>query len=399
MHPHSDGAGGTAFVGATAPDLRARRLRCYPSTRHLPSPRSALLFPKTTPMRPTVPFALAAALAATLPAPAPAQVVISEIAFASPSPWIELVNLGSATAQLTGWSLYQSTKTAGMPQNYWFPFPTGTAIGPAQLLRVHWLRPIEPSNTNPQELYTGTSVHNFLFGYPPEAVSPNEGALAVFNTQNSNNMNNPASVVDWVSWGSSGFKREDFAVQRGLWETGAFVPFGLAQHSLALIYDNHTEPTKPDRFFHDESPTPLTPNHTQAFSETYGTSCSIGAGNVPQMEVISLPVVGNRDWALRVHGFGPTPPVDQVLFIIGFPDKQGLQWPGLPRCSLWLNASLPLLRWSQQAIVNGEARLGYPLPFEASLASFAVQALAFPQQNLSGSDLALTSACSMTVGL
>jgi hypothetical protein len=351
-------------------------------------------------MRSTAPFALAAALAATLPAPAPAQVVISEISFTtSPTPWIELVNLSAATAQLTGWSLYQSTKTAGLPQNYWFPFPAGTAIASGQFLRVHWLRPIDPGNTDPQELDTGSSVHNVLFGYPAEQLTGSAGAVALFNTQNSNNMNNGAAIVDWVSWGSSGFKREDLAVQRGLWETGAFVSPAIPQQALALIYDNHVEPTKPDRFFHDDSPTPLQANHAFARSELYGTSCSIGAGNVPQMEMLSVPVPGNRDWTLRVHGFGSTPPVDQVMFLIGFPDKQGLQWPGIPRCSLWLTATLPVLAWAQEPIRDGEARLNFSFPPDASLAAFAIQGFAFPQQNLSGSDLALTNACSLTVGL
>lgn len=351
-------------------------------------------------MRSTVPFALAAALATFLPAPAPAQVVISEISFTtSPTPWIELANLGTATAQLTNWSLYQATKTQGLPQNYWFPFPAGTAIEGGGFLRVHWRRAIDPGNTNPAELYTGNTVHHFLFGYLAEPLSENEGALAIFNTQNSNNMNNPATIVDWVSWGSSSFKREDLAVQRGLWQEGTFVPRALPQQALALITTDHVEPTLPNRFFHDDSPTPRQPNHAFAAGEVYGTSCSIGAGNVPQFEMLSVPVPGNRDWTLRVHGFGPTPPVDQVMFLIGVPFKAGLQWPGIPACNLWLDPTLPVVPWAQEPIRNGEARLNFSFPPEASLASFAVQGFAFPQQNLSGSDLALTSAVSLTVGL
>ena len=69
--------------------------------------------------------AAAVAIALCLPS-LPGQVVISEVEFTAGSQWIELLNRGNASVDLSGWSIYHATKTANRPNDYWWPIPTGT---------------------------------------------------------------------------------------------------------------------------------------------------------------------------------------------------------------------------------------------------------------------------------
>ncbi|MFQ5506864.1 MAG: hypothetical protein ACE5F1_18995 [Planctomycetota bacterium] len=78
-----------------------------------------------------------ALLTGFLAATARSQVVLSEIEFTTN--WIEIANLGQKSADLSTWSIYQATKTANRPGNYWFGFPPETTLDGGKLLRVHWL--------------------------------------------------------------------------------------------------------------------------------------------------------------------------------------------------------------------------------------------------------------------
>ena len=168
-----------------------------------------------------------AAAVGLLALPATSQVVISEINFsaqdANDDQWIEIANLGGGTAELNGWSLYLATSTPGVPGNYWFGFPQGTELAAGEILRVHWGAPIPEEDPGELEIYTGTALVNFMFGYGYEPLATQGGALGLLSTQNNQLMNTPAIIRDWVSWGGGGYAREDLAVQNGSWVEGTAV--------------------------------------------------------------------------------------------------------------------------------------------------------------------------------
>ncbi len=234
---------------------------------------------------------------------APAQVVVSEINFTPlgmSNQWIELFYSGSSPVDLSQWSLYYATNTVGEAGTYWFAVPSGTALAPASFLRVHWREDI-PVGATPGEVYTGTSIFHFLFGYYPEPLLVTSGAVAIFNTQDNALMNRAESIVDWVSWGESGLPREDLAVEAGLWNQGAFALAPRASDSVALNYNANIEPTPPNAFFRDASPTPMGHNHMGDASVSFGTPCTFGSLPAPTISNGSVPAGGNRDFTLVIN--------------------------------------------------------------------------------------------------
>src|SRR5206468_949258 len=130
--------------------------------------------------------------------------------------WIEVHNRGSAVADLSLWSLYLATATPGRPQNYWWPFPAGTTLPPDSYLRVHWYQPV-PAATAPNELWTGNTVYDFLFGLGGETLPSSAAALALLQSQQNALMNSASVFVDFVEYGAPSLPREALAVQAQLW--------------------------------------------------------------------------------------------------------------------------------------------------------------------------------------
>ena len=247
-----------------------------------------------------------AAAAGLLVIPATSQVVVSEINFsaqiAGDDQWVEVVNLGGSKAELDGWSLYLATDTPGVPGNYWFGFPQGTELEAGEFLRVHWGAPIpDEAPTGPElEIFTGTTLFNFLFGFGFEPLSVQGGALALLSTQNNLLMNDDTVIQDWVSWGGNDYPREDLAIQAGEWTTGTSVTPSQQLDSIALNLALNQVPTPVSAYFHDASPTSNAPNAVGGSTGTLGTSCASGGGSSLSLVVESFPVLGNRDFRYRL---------------------------------------------------------------------------------------------------
>ena len=259
---------------------------------------------------------LASSAALWLASFAPAQVVVSEINFSTNNPpgsqWIELVNLGTSTVDMSSWSLYYATQTPGQPNNYWFGFPAGTSLASGAYLRIHWREPVQASTAT--EIYTGNSVFNFLFGYDPEPLVRVAGALALLSTQDNQLVNQAAFFQDWISWGASGSRREDIAVVAGLWTAGQFVASPTRDDSIAFIDSAQAEPTPPSAFFRDATPTGVASNHPGAAAVSYGTNCNLGAVTAPSLTALSVPTQGNRDFGLTIRN---TTSNESVFLLLG----------------------------------------------------------------------------------
>jgi len=266
-------------------------------------------------------FLLGAALAVA-PAPAGAQspVIISEVGFAASGDgdWIELFNRSSGPADLTGFSIYQATKTAGQPQTYWWRIPNGTSIPSNSFLRVRWRAAI-PMTPVPGEIATGNSIFNFLFGLGSEPFSQARGALGLFSTTDNALMNDPSVIRDWVSWGETGFAREDLAVQNDRWQAGAAVR-GIVDpsDSLALaIARAAPDPTPVTAWFRDASPTPGDFNATGAGNVSrYGTATRLNSQLLQEPALFgsnSPTAPGNRDLVISVDGTTGNP--NEVVFV------------------------------------------------------------------------------------
>jgi hypothetical protein len=245
---------------------------------------------------------LAAALALLAPVAA-SQVVISEIEFTPRSAegqWIEIVNLGTTTVELTGWSLYLATATPSQPQNYWFGFPSGTSLASGKLLRVHWLAPVKASTAT--DIYTGNTVLHFLFGLFAEPLDPTRGALALMNTQLNNQVNDPKAILDWVSWGTTGFKRESNAISNGRWAAGTFAPpaVGTPTPTLAYSYVNSAGVHSGSDWMRDTTPTPGVENLGGAAATSYGTDCRLWLTAPIRLVATGVPLHGNLDFALAI---------------------------------------------------------------------------------------------------
>ena len=232
-----------------------------------------------------------------------AQVVISEIEFTSRNSegqWIEIANLGTSEVDLSAWSIYQATQTPSRVQNYWWGFPTGTRIAGGSFLRVHWLE--APRASTATDVWTGDTVFHFLFGLFAENLDPNRGALALMNTQSSTQVNDAARVMDWVSWGTTGFKREELAVRNNRWKDGTAAPAATGSPAPTLAYDytNFAGIHEGSFWFRDSSPTPGKTNLSGAVAIVYGTGCKGTLNETPSLDVNGKPIAGNRDFYVGV---------------------------------------------------------------------------------------------------
>ena len=258
-----------------------------------------------------------------------AQVQLHEVFFDTGSngtQWIELHNAGTATQDLSGWTVYLAT--TGPRRESWWGFPVGARIGAGQYLRVHWRAAIQPSTAT--DVYTGTLNSHFLFGLGSHPMQGSAGALGLLSTQISSQTLQPTEWQDYVSWGQAGFPRELLAVRSAKWLRGQFAGATQADDSLAL--DQRTvRPRRGNDWFADATPTPLAANDGGARIQSYGLNCSLGVVNPPVVEPISRPVPGNRNFGIRVRN---TASGENVILVLGAQRGDGRSRLG--PCSLWV---------------------------------------------------------------
>lgn len=230
-------------------------------------------------------------------------VLLSEVRADAGGRWIELHNRTASPVDVSSWSLHYASRTPGMPQNYWWPFPAGTVLAPDGYLRVNWFQ----SGTNlpgASELWTGTSPYGFLFGLGGEALQGDRGALALFTTQSNANMNTAAMVADWLSWGEHDFVREPLAIAMGLWAPGRHAPAIPATSSLARDPSQVGTVAFPDlAWFVDNTPTPLLPNVDGAVVQSHGQPCTLPGHHLlglPTLQAPSQPLLGNAAFGFTV---------------------------------------------------------------------------------------------------
>ena len=175
-------------------------------------------------------------------------------------------------------------------------------------------------------------------------------------------MNTPSFIADWVSWGDSGFRREDLAIAIQLWTTGQFAIAPLLAESLALDSGLDSEPTPPWAFFVDTAPTPNAPNTSGSIVHHYGQGCSVGSVSLPTIAPTSAPVSGNSAFELRVGGTDGTTQTQLVAIFLSFLPANGIDL-GLQlfTCPLWIElaGSIPE---SQMAPAGGQNYTDFPFP-------------------------------------
>ncbi len=276
----------------------------------------------------TVVFLATAALAPATAALRAQDVLIHEVYADGADRWIELHNRGAAPVDLSQWSLYYATHTPLLPQNYWWGFPSGTTIAADGYLRVHWYG-VAPANPAPNELYTGTWIYGFLFGFGCEPLDGQRGALGLYDSQNSALMNGASALRDWVSWGDDGFNREALAVTAGLWTTGVHAPAIPPGESLARdISAIGTVASHDLEWFLDPTPTPLQPNLSGALLQDYGVACQPPGSHllgVPTLQANSMPLLGNAQFGFTVAN---TTGIYGEVALVAF--SAGAAPPGLP---------------------------------------------------------------------
>jgi len=246
---------------------------------------------------------LTLALSALLADTAVAQdVILSELGRDANGSWIELHNRGATNADISPWSIYLATSTANMPRTYWWGFRPNTVIAPGGYLLVRWLQPI-PSSPVQGEVATGNSNPYFLFGLGAEQLPDAPGALALFRTQSSALVSNPAVIHDWVSWGGNGLSRENLAIQNGKWRAGGAAPV-LAQGFSLARHPANTWSSQPDlAWFLDETPTPSGANVGAASVATIGAPCAPFGHTLlgePRLAATSMPVLGNSSFGITI---------------------------------------------------------------------------------------------------
>lgn len=231
------------------------------------------------------------------------DVVLSEVRADAGERWIELHNRSGSAVDLSSWSLYYASKTPNLPRTYWWPFPTNTVLAPDAFLRVHWFQ-TGVNVPGAVELWTGTSPYGFLFGLGGEPLLAARGALALFRSQSNGEMNNPAMVADWVSWGEHDFQRESLAISAGLWATGRHVVAIPTGSSIARDESTVGTLAYPDlEWFVDASPTPGTTNATGAILQSLGQPCALPGHHLlgaPALGASSQPLLGNGAFALSI---------------------------------------------------------------------------------------------------
>lgn len=349
---------------------------------------------------------LLALCAIAFPLAAQSNVVISEINFSQQpgsmeNQWIELYNRSGNPVDVSSWSVYHATKTPFQPGAYWWPFPANTSIPANSFLRIHWREPI-PTSGQPAsgQLFTGATVFHFLFGAGSEPLSAASGAIGLFQTQNNLLMNTAASIVDWVSWGETGFHREDLAIQNLRWTAGASAPSPTNRESLAVALSLVGLPTPASAWFRDDSPTPSAPNAAGAgLVSSFGAATDLSGGQLVQTPTLnatnSPTVAGNRDLVLSVDGTAGLPGETVYLVFSRSALPTALPISGL---DIWIRPAQIVLDMPGVAGALGTTEL-----FDFSLVPGNVAGLTFHAQavliNLVSLDiLGSTNAVSFTVG-
>lgn len=240
-------------------------------------------------------FALALALSAV---EVRAQVVLSEINFTKNAQWIELRNMESTDVEISAWSIYHAD--SNKPGEHWFGFPKSTFIKANGYMRVHWLKPVQANTAT--DIYTGDTLFHFLFGLFAKELDGSRGAIAIFNTQSNAKMNTATALVDWVSWGTTGFKREDIAIAGKLWTANSFAPAasGSPLPSLAYDYRLPNSPGSGDQWFLDGSPTPGGNNIGNASVNSFGATCTTGLKPIANLVTNGMPAKGNKSFAVEI---------------------------------------------------------------------------------------------------
>lgn len=238
---------------------------------------------------------------------------------------IEVANFDTASIDLSAWSIYQATETAGRAMGYWWGFPAGTTLPAGAFMRVRWLHPVELGNVNPLLLDTGETSNHFLFFLRGEPLDRAGGALGLVATNNASQVNTATFYRDFVAWGTSNglFPREDLAVQNGRWFFSARTLTALSTQSLAFDSRRLIEPTTVNQWFRDLTPTLGQANHGRQNATTYGDGCVIGLGAQSQLTFDSIPVDGNADFRLVVDNLGAG---TALAIFFGAPVPAGIPW-------------------------------------------------------------------------
>jgi hypothetical protein len=256
---------------------------------------------------------------AHLPALRAQEVLLSEVRADPQGRWVELHNRSANAIDISTWSLHHASLTVGMPQNYWWGFPSGTVIAPGGYLRVHWYQATPANGSVPGDLWTGNTPYDFLFGLGGETLSGTRGAFALFRSQANSLMSTPQIVEDWVSWGASGYQREPLAIQMGLWTAGNHAPAIPGGQSLARDEAAVDLVATADlAWFLDESPTPLQPNITGAAVVSYGQACVLPGNHLiglPTLRAPLLPLLGSSQFGLAIDN---TTGIYGEFVVIGF---------------------------------------------------------------------------------
>ncbi len=319
------------------------------------------------------------------------QVVISEVNLtpqnANDDQWIELRNLGPNKVDLDSWTVYQATKTVGRVNNYWFGFPKGTELQSGAYLRLHWMVPVKP--TTPTDLYTGDTIYHFMFGYGAEPLDPKEGALALLNSQQNLDMNDPKFFRDWVSWGSGSFKRENIAAAAGQWVLGDFVPAPQQKDSIAWTSFRDASPTPATIWFRDRSPTSGADNHPAAALGDFGTNCAAGASPAPNLYVGSAATPGNQDFGFQVQNTSAGQIV--ALFLSASPGDGSIT---IGPCKLWVEV-VPLPMIFSLTGTAPSTTFSFPIPV-SGISNFVFYGQAAVLTSLG--DYGLTQGVKVTVG-
>ena len=315
------------------------------------------------------PLCAALALVTGLSAPtARAQVVLSEVDFKAGQQSVEIMNRGPGEVDLSAWTVYAETRTPGKPQTYFFGFPKDTKLKSNEFILLHWFQDIKTTQKckvgNGWEIWTGKSVFHFLFGLGGEALDSRVGALGLFNSQTSSDMNKAAFIQDWVSWGSTGFKRESLAIANNKWVKDSFAPgqtlVGPKDPSLAYMYTNLNAPSNGfNDWFLDQVPTPCADNTNGALLKTIGKGCKGTRATTPVLGANGIPkrgVNGGKDYerfSMLTTGVGQG---DFVFWLIGSKEASidiGFLIPG---CRIFLT---PIILVAPVPVVGNSAVLSF----------------------------------------
>lgn len=312
-------------------------------------------------------------------------VILSEVFVDAGDQWVEIHNRTGLPVDLSSWSLHAVTATPGRPQTYWWAFPTGTVIEGNGYLRVHWYA-AAPTTAVPGELWTGATIHHFLFGLGGESLPRERGALALLRSRQNAMMNTPSIYADYVCWGQGGLSREYLAVQAGLWQNDtATAPIAtatsLARHEGSIA----RTPLRRDEWFADSTPTPMRGNAGEADVRAVGVPCTTFGSRLfgpPTMTANSMPALGNASFALEIdHTTGVL--YESILLAFSLGEAPAGQPPLLPpppagpRCSEYLDAGRALgVVFARSRVGGTELPLSLAsLPPALAGARFTVQAL------------------------